>query len=536
MKKQGLRVLAVCLALCLVLSGCAGVDFGGYFEQLGALLSGALLTPFSQMEYVRPDMEQFNRVLQESCDKAAKETNLQKMVTVIYDFYAVFDDFYTNLALAMVHYSLDQTDTYWASEYQFCTQNSGTVDGALDRFYRVLAASPLREQLEGENYFGAGYFDSYEGESIYDEYFTQLMQQEAALENEYYSLIAQAGADFGYTQSFYDTYGAQMAGIFVELVKNRQAQAEYAGYESYPQFAYDFFHVRDYTVEQATAYLADIRAQLVPLYRQLGLGSSDVLYSCTEQEAFSYVKELSQMLGGEITTAFSAMEKAGLYDIAASENKLDASFEVYIRNYGAPFVFVNSTGTEYDKLTFAHEFGHFCKDFVAGGGTVGVDVAEIFSQGMEYLSLCHGQADEHLTRLKLLDSLSIYVVQAAYASFEQQVYSLEGDALTAENVEALYSQVCENYGMAGGWSYVLVTHFFTEPMYVISYVVSNDAALQLYQLEQESVGSGLTCYKQNLGSVQPYFLAFLQEAGLESPFADGRIEQVKETLQSILVR
>lgn len=534
MKKQFFTVMAVCLALCLVLTGCAGLNFAGYFQQLGALLGGGVLTPFAQMEYSRPDMEQFQKTLEDCCARAEAETNLRDMVNIIYDFYAVFDDFYTNLALAMIHYSLDQTDTYWETEYNFCTGSSAQVDAALDRFYRVLAQSALREQLEGDDYFGAGYFDSYEGESIYDDYFTDLMNQEAVLENQYYSLIAQAGEDFAYTQSFYDTYGAQMAEIYVELIRVRQAQAEYAGYDSYPEFAYDYFYYRDYTVEQAAAYLADIRAELVPLYQQMQQGMDVVLYSCTEEEVFAYVQSLSQTLGGDIAQAFSAMDKAGLYDITASENKLDASFEVFIRNYAAPYVFVNSTGTEYDKLTFAHEFGHFCNDYVSMGSGVSVDVAEFFSQGMEYLSLCHGPADENLTQLKLLDSLCIYVEQAAYASFEQQVYGLEGDALTVENIEALYSQVCENHGMTGGWTYVFITHFFTEPIYVVSYVVSNDAALQLYQMELEDAGAGLACLKENLGTMQPYFLAFLEEAGLESPFAAGRIQTVKETLQSVL--
>lgn len=534
MKKQFFAVTAICMALCMVLTGCAGLNFAGYFQQLGALLGGGLLTPFNQMEYTRPDMEQFSQTLEDCCAQAETETNLQDMIAIIYDFYGVFDDFYTNFALAMIHYSQDQTDTYWEAEYNFCTQNSAQVDAALDRFYRVLAKSSLRESLEGENYFGADYFDSYEGESIYDDYFTDLMNQEAVLENRYYSLIAQAGEDFAYTQSFYDTYGVQMAEIYVELIQVRQAQAEYAGYDSYPEFAYDFFHVRDYTVDQATAYLADIRAELVPMYQQMLQGVDAVLYSCSEEEMFAYVQSLSQTMGGEIAQAFSAMDKAGLYDITASENKLDASFEVFIRNYMSPYVFVNPTGTEYDKLTFAHEFGHFCSDYVSMGSGVGVDVAEIFSQGMEYLSLCHGPADENLTKLKLLDSLCIYVEQAAYASFEQQVYGLEGEALTVENVEALYGQVCENYGMTGGFTYVFITHFFTEPMYVVSYVVSNDAALQLYQMEQENAGAGLACLKANLGTMQPYFLAFLEEAGLESPFADGRIQAVKETLQSVL--
>lgn len=534
MKKKLFSVAAVCLALCMVLSGCAGINFMGYFQQLGALLGGGTLTPFDQMEYSRPDMEQFSKTVEDCCSRAETETNLQDMVGIIYDCYAAFDDFYTNLALAMVHYSLDQTDTYWEAEYNFCTQNSAQVDAGLDRFYRVLAKSSLREKLEGDNYFGDGYFDSYDGESIYDDYFTELMKQEADLENRYYSLIAQAGEDFAYTQSFYDTYGVQMAQVYVELIRVRQAQAAYAGYDSYPEFAYDFFHVRDYSVEQATSYLADIRAELVPLYQQTLQKQDVVLYNCTEAEAFAYVQSLSQTLGGDIAQAFSAMEKAGVYDITASENKLDASFEVFIRNYRTPYVFVNSTGTEYDKLTFAHEFGHFCNDYVSMGSGVSVDVSEVFSQGMEYMSLCHGAADANLTKLKLLDSLCIYVEQAAYASFEQQVYALEGEKLTVDSVEALYNQVCDNYGITGGWTYVFITHFFTEPMYVVSYVVSNDAALQLYQMEMESAGSGLTCLKNSLGTMQPYFLAFLKEAGLESPFADGRIQSVKETLQSVL--
>jgi hypothetical protein len=40
--------------------------------------------------------------------------------------------------------------------------------------------------------------------------------------------------------------------------------------------------------------------------------------------------------------------------------------------------------------------------------------------------------------------------------------------------------------------------------------------------------------KESLGTLEPYFLAFLEEAGLESPFADGRIQRVRDTLQGVL--
>ena len=237
MRKHLLRVMAVCLALCLMLSGCAGINFAGYFQQLAALVGGGLM-PLSQMEYSRPDMENLQQTAQKCCDQAQTETDLDAMVEIIYEFYGVYDEFYTNMALAMIHYSQDQTDTYWEDEYNFCTENSSTVDAALDRLYRALAKSSLRETLEGDSYFGADFFDSYDGESLYDEAFMALLNREAELENQYYSLIAQAGADFAYTQSFYDTYGCQMAEVFVELVALRQDQAEYAGYDSFPEFAY----------------------------------------------------------------------------------------------------------------------------------------------------------------------------------------------------------------------------------------------------------------------------------------------------------
>lgn len=534
MKRKFISYLAVCLALCLVLTGCAGVNFSGYFQQLGTLLGVGPSTPFDQMSYVRPDMNQFHQLLEQCCTRAETETSLQNMVQIIYDFYGAYDTFYTNFALAMIHYSQDQTDAYWQAEYAFCTESRSQADAGLDRFYRTLAASSLRTALEGENYFGSGFFAAYDGESIYDDYFNSLLQQETVLENQYYDLIAQAGDDFAYTQSFYDTYGQQMAQIFVDLIRVRQQQAEYAGYDSYPEFAYDFYHMRDYTVAQSTAYLADIRAELVPLYKQAVQNLDVTLYSCTEQETFTYVQTLAGRMGGTISEAFSAMHASNLYDISPGENKLDASFEIYIRNYASPFVFLNPTGSEYDKLTFAHEFGHFCSDYASGGSGAGVDVAEIFSQGMEYLSLSYGPADANLTKLKLFDCLCIFVEQAAYASFEQQVYGLEGQALTVENVEALHNRISDNYGLQGGFTYLFITHFFTEPMYVISYVVSNDAALQLYQMEQAKTGTGLACLQANLATREPCFLAFLQQAGLESPFATGRIRSVKDTLQKTL--
>jgi oligoendopeptidase F len=209
---------------------------------------------------------------------------------------------------------------------------------------------------------------------------------------------------------------------------------------------------------------------------------------------------------------------------------------VYLSGYYQPYVFVSGSGTRYDCLTFAHEFGHFAMDYAAAGTGAGTDVCEIFSQGMEYLSLIYGGAEEDLTRMKLADSLCIYVEQAAYAAFEQQMYRLTGGELTAENLLALYDRVCRDYGFdSADWDprdLITVPHFYGNPVYIISYVVSNDAAMQLYELELAQPGGGRNVFEENLATEEGWFLAFLDQAGLHSPF--GRVAQVKKLMETYL--
>lgn len=531
MKSRMRLVVALCLVLCLILSGCGLLR--GIF--------GSTLVHYSEMEYTRPDMVKFSAILNKSCESALELEDIDVLEDAIWAFYDEYDSFYTNLCLAMIAHSRDLTDIYWEEEYSYCVAHSATVDAGLDRLYRSLAKSPLRDVLESDEYFGADYFDSFEGESIYDEHLTDLLSQEALLCTQYQSINGEAASAEYYSDEYFTQYGSQMAQVFLELVQLRQEIADYVGYDSYPQFAYDFYHIRDYTPQQAVGYLADIRAELVPLYRQLS--ASDFwdreLPMSTEEDTFRHVKTMAKNMGGTIADAFSDMASAGVYDISYGENKYVASFETYLTSYYTPYIFLCPTGTEYDKLSFAHEFGHFCCDYVTPGGSMqAVDVSEVFSQGMEYLSLLYAEDIGDLAALKMADCLAVYVEQAAFASFEHQVYELTDDELTVEGIESLYEEICIAYGLdTPGWDsrdYVCVPHFYESPLYIISYVLSNDAALQIYEMEQREKGSGLACFEANMTSGQPYFLAFLEEAGLESPFETGRLVRVRQTLEKVL--
>ena len=538
-----LRLPALILAVLLLLSGCSVSDLGEYAAALqSAIAAESDVIPFSDMEYEHPDLTAIRTVLDAAIETAQSEdTALETVADAIYSFYDAYDWFYTCSSLADIHYSADLTDIYWEKEYNYCQAHTGEVDAMLEELYYALAASPHRKGLESEEYFGDGFFDSYDGENMWDETFVSLLEAESQLQSRYYSLSSEALDYVPDTEEYYEAVADDMARLLVDMILQRKEIAAYWGYTDYVEYANDFYYYRDFTPGEMAEYLDQVRTRLVPVYMQLQPEDWHAAYAAgSEAETFRYVRTAARNMGGTVAEAFDLLEQGKLYDISYGENKYNTAFEVYLTSYWEPFIFMNPTLTRYDCLTFAHEFGHFCNDYASYGSYAGTDVLEVFSQGMEYLSLCYGEPDEDLIRTKMADSLSVYVEQAAYAAFEQQMYALPTEELTVEGLYALYEKIAQEYGFESvGYDpreFVSIPHFYTNPLYVFSYVVSNDAALQLYQLEQETPGAGLDCFEANLDTQEVYFLSFLNTANLESPFAEGRMEKVQKTFEMFFQR
>lgn len=533
MKKKLLPVMAWILAIGMLFSGCEILGlFSEDSEEYG--LQGQTL------KYTRPDMAEHDRVLEEACRRAMKSDNFTEVSLWVGEYYDEYDSFFTNYALAEIHYCCDMTDSYWEAEYAYCYENAYLVEAGLETLYQALAQSPCRDELESEDNFGAGYFDSYEGEGFYDETMLDLMDRETQLLDTYYDLLAEASQVESYSQTYFEEYYPQLAQVYVDLVKQRQEIAAYVGYDSYSDFAYDFYYYRDYTPAQAESYLEEIGAEFSQLY--WAVNDSDIWEwswrYCTESQVLDYVKTAAENMGGDIATAFSVLEKDALYHIKYNENKYPGAFETYLYSYQVPYIYMSPNRDQTDKLTLVHEFGHFTNDLLCWQSYAGIDVAEVHSQAMEYLSLCYGENTEKLTQYKMVDSICIYVEEAAYALFEQRVYDLPAEEVTVERVQQIYEEIGNAFGF-DSWGfdsrdYVSVDHFFTSPCYIISYVVSNDMAFQIYQLELEEKGAGLEVYRECLYSEESYIMSFAEEYGLESPFAEGRVQSVRKTLEELL--
>ena len=514
------RMLALVLCAALLLCGC-GVKNAMGFSQI---------VKFEDMKYVRPVLDAIEEAAAKAMDVGAESKLTNQILDAVWDYYDVYEGYMTAYDLAYVHYQANLSDIYWEGEYEFCAENAARLDQYLEDIYTVLAKSPCRDALE-EEYFGDGWFDDYDGEGWYDDELVELMEQEQLLVSEYYDLTD--GAYEVTEEEFLDECTEPLAELLAELVLLRREIAQSVGYDSYRDFAWDFYYFRDYTPAQAADYLEELKA-LVPLYEQANTWERFAVGQepMGEAQVYDYVKTAAKAMGGQVWDAFRLMDAANLCDISASPNKSGMSFELFFYEYYEPYILVSGTGTRYDCLAFAHEFGHFATDYAAGGSVAGIDVLEIFSQAMELLSLDCVGAEEAFVEMKLADCLCTYVEQAAYAAFELALYDLPQEEITGENILAIYEEICTEYGFAAmDWDsrdLVTVPHFYSNPLYIISYVVSNDAAVQIYQQELENPGAGRDTYRRSLATEQEYFLAFLEEAGLESPF--NRVEDVKTFL------
>lgn len=554
-KRQFSRILAVVCLCALLLTGCA--EYGDWIWQKDPEpdatqstqgVSGdrySMIPDFSDMVYTRPDMEEYQRLVDTLCETAKVSTSAEQLVDLCMDVYNAYDSFYTMQVLADIRYCLDLSDSYYSAEYDYCTAQSTAVEQGLEACHMALAQSPIVDELESEKYFGAGAFDSYQGDSFYTEELTALMDRENALISESYTVMNKLnGLDY-YSDEYFEEGVPEMGRIFLDLVAVRQEIAAYLGLESYGEYAFTMYHDRDYTQEQAEQYLDAIQEKMVPLYRQLNgtdFWTDAYGYGLTERECQDYLKGAVDAMGGKIRGAYRLMDQKHLYDLTPSTNKYVGSFETYITDFGVPYVFINPYGDRMDCLTFAHEFGHFVSDYYSGGASYTKDVSEFFSQGMEYLSLCYAQEDEtlmeELRQLKMADSLSTYVEQAAYAQFENEIYKIPAEELTVERVGELYREICTEYGFdSWNWDsrdWITINHLFIAPFYVVSYVTSNDIAMQLYELELEEAGAGLELFEEFAAGCPGQLIAFTQEAGLESPFQQSHLEEVCETFQTVL--
>lgn len=520
------------------------------------------LVPFSEMVYERPDTEAMFDAFDELIERGKSSENADALLDAFENVYDQYINFYSMDSLANIRHSLDTTDSYYSAEYDWCEAQTPSVEEKLELLYKAFAAGPARGALE-QAYFGDGFFLKYDDYEVYtNETYLALAKQEEEVLSEYRSLTAEPTVVYNgeeqpfwdlmntdsYYQymtvlkSYYEKYNPLVGDCYLRLVRIRKQMAEALGYESYADYAYDVTYERDYTPEQGRAFLDEIQSELVPLSEEIsndwdsGLSMLNADKGVSEAAVREMLESAVQKLGGTVLDAWNFMNAYELYDITKKDEKLDGSFQTYLYSYEAPFVFVNSQGTSGDYTTFSHEFGHFTDSYYNYGADEDLETAETFSQSMEFLALTYSNRltaaqKQRYLKIQLIDMVNTFTNQAAFASFEDRVYALSDEELDLDTVNGLFLQTCEDYGIAeAGFDFyysqywIDVLHFFEVPYYVISYCVSAQTAMEVYELEVNHAGDGVDAYfrlldRDHEAGVQQV----MEDAGLENPFREGAI-------------
>lgn len=518
---------------------------------------------YSQMTYQRPELGEIFDLI-DSVEEYSDEADYESLTSTLDKVYSAYWTFDTMYNLANLKSSIDTTDEFYYGECLYFAENYPILSQKIDEMLYELAAGPLAGRLD-KDYYEADYLAGYTGESDYSDELVELYQKESDLVYRYQALISDPEITvdgehvklydylnsayyyddyYGAVEEYYNEYNGPAAEIYIELVRTRKAIAENLGFDSYIDYAYAGFS-RDYSPDGVKDYIHEVCLGAVPLYKKLTeSGEMDLSYYpgyLSEGDNLAALKESCEKMGGDVQTIFEYMEKYGLYDITASDLKLNNSFQTYFEDWNAPFIMLYSQNTKGDYTAFAHEFGHFIDAYVNYNNNITIDASETCSQAMEYLAAIY--APEELSDVlyaKMLDTVELYAVQGAYNAFEEAVYALPDGELTVENINRIAHEAFVEYGAAsedvsdyGGKSWIDVNHFFSNPFYIVSYIVANDAAYQIYRLELDSPGAGVQAFMKLADrDWGKSYLENVDAIGLDASLSKERASEITESLNS----
>lgn len=568
MKKKTLSLLSLLLCVCL-LCGCSGVSgsLTGLLSQEREDYAVRTLCRFADMPYERPDLDAMRTKAAEIEEALEKSARFRKVTGLLDELFALYYTADTMAAIADIRNCQDLTDEYYAEEYAWNAAAQAEISRIMEQVYLACGSSRYAERLE-KDYFWEGFLEEYgpESESLLTDEYVALSARESELIAQYRGLtnnpvIEIDGEEWflgdwtynaetdeeiarGY-DAFYEKYNPILGELYIQLVQLRKEEAKCLGFDSYADMQFELGYGRDFTVEESDRFVDCVRETLVPLYERIeeqGMWN-DVWYSLVEgQDLEDVLEAVAAAVGDEAAEAYAFMKKYELYDLRISADKPDMSFQTYLSDYEAPYLFISPSGNSQDILTVTHEFGHYVESFISFNADRTMDLAECFSQAMQYLALepmrelYLDEEVDNLLQINLLDSLETYVQQASFAAFERAAFETED--LSVEKLNALSLQLAKDYGYYDGVSedyyaksWIDIPHFFEQPFYVVSYPASAGVALEIFELEQAKPGAGFEKFLELSEAEDPGLIAAAESAGLHDPLSPERVREIAAFLE-----
>ena len=527
------------------------------------------MIPLPEMPYERPDMEGLMADMDALAKQVETATDVPTIVKVYKDIRERMTHVQTMYALAEYRNHLDFTDSFYSAEVEYLSAQNVEMNYKHNELLVAFANSSLRAGLE-RAYFGRRYFD-YNAKEQKDETYLELTRLEEELCDQYREMTAapavtyqgetkslnewleaeseevRDGAEAAYLQAYHEP----LARLYLELVRVRQQIAHAVGYDNYLSYAFKGIYYRDYSPARAREFFERVQTYLVPVLETLyelnpNLHQIDFPASLRE-DPLGQLAAAAEAMGGIVWDAYRFMDAYDLCDVEASPTKREGGYTDYLRAYEVPFFFLNPASDSSGRGT-AHEFGHFIDVYRNYRQSGPNEISEAISTAMEYLAIAYNSSLNQEEREAGLRAILLYKLlfnvgrQCALADFEAQIYEKNPEELTPEDLDEMYYQCRQAYGLKDSYpadvqrgAWITVEHFFEYPEYVLSYSVANIISLQIIRLEMQNPGAGLEAFCRLLErSPWAGVDIIAKNAKLQSPFASATLEQLAEFFKETL--
>jgi len=369
-------------------------------------------------------------------------------------------------------------------------------------------------------------------------------------------------------------YSGELDRIFDELVHVRDRMAKKMGYANFVELGYYRMNRLCYDAEMVAHFRENVKNDLVPVVSRLRTENAKrlgidrfMLYDLGviipggdpkpvgKDHIFAAAKEMYHSLSTETGAFIDMMLENEAFDVDARTNKWGGGYCTEFSKYRQPFILANFNGTADDVDTVTHEAGHALNDYLCFDneyamelGCGGMETAETHSMSMEffawpYMEKFFGDNAGKYRYRHALDAFSFIPYGTMVDEFQHIVY--EQPDLTPEQRNQVWLELERQYrphlSMDGipyleqgtRWQYQM--HIFETPFYYIDYCLAQTAAFQflLFSLDDyDAAFSAYMCFSKQGG--EKLWTDLLEEAGLQSPFADGALKEFAVRIENLL--
>ena len=393
---------------------------------------------FSEMPYVRPDLDALQALTNETVAKMDAATSAAEQLEALKAYEKAYSSVYTVSTLAYVRHTINTKDEFYEGEQNWMDEAMPRMQAIEQQINQALLRSPYRDGLAEK--LGSILFTNLEiAVRAFKPELMELMMEENKLTSEYQKLLAGAMVEFdGQTLpltkltpyqtgtdravrkaayetagNFYDAHQAELDEIFDKLVKNRTAQAKLLGHENYLALGYDRLGRNCYGPEKVAAFREQIANDMVPIvakvkeHQKARLGLDHMYFyddgllfpdgnakpQGTADDILAAGKEMYHNLSAETAEFIDFMYENELLDVLSKEGKAPGGYCCGFTDYNAPFIYSNFNGTDGDVDVLTHEAGHafaafraFRKDYPLQLLNPTMEACECHSMSMEFLT------------------------------------------------------------------------------------------------------------------------------------------------------